>query len=384
MTHCIPSVPYANKIPVAPVGSSLSTITDPGAGNRKAIVLFFHQSLAGSDLPTPFVVPTGSFGVGNIAYLATELQSAGFVFDYPVLPVDFSVNGTGYFGNLLSDVQADPGHGTGFVGTMAEWVDHKVTYYANLFGVANPPIIFAGFSLGGYLALKMSLTASPQSLNWNVKGVWAHCPATIWENVTVLSPSPVGTNFSGMDLSTTFLNSTTIPTTISWSYSDADVGFGLSSSPYYTAPGPVSNISSILTNASGNTNVSSTVAASSAISTTYAGSSTTLASLGSLLLTVGPPGNFAQAGTGTIVTGSGTASITYTGWTGTTLTGCTYSGSGISGASTVASGAAVLFGPNAAPIAYPNGHIFVGGGTTTTDSSHCTAFCTGLGLSATF
>jgi hypothetical protein len=216
-------------------------------------------------MPMPLVVPdpTDTFGVGQIALAATQLVAAGFIFDYSVMPVDFSLNGVSYFANMLDDVQNDPGHGTGLVGTFAEWLDHKVLDYMVQFALSTPPpIILAGFSLGGWAALRLSTAASPFGLDWNIKGCFAHCPATMWELIISLSPSPVGTDFSGLDLGPGFVDTTTVPTAISYSDNDGSAGFALSSQPGYQAPGPQSNAYS-MAHLSGNANVSATIAASS-------------------------------------------------------------------------------------------------------------------------
>jgi hypothetical protein len=337
-THCLPTGSLGtNQIAVNQVGADTVTTIDPGAGNRRGICVFMHPS-TNSDGSLPYSIPNG---IGdNIATLSSSMTAApsgsagGWVFTYPAYPMDWSVNGVGYFGNLYNDVANDSGHGARFVTTLGLWMDHMVTYLNAIYGPGHP-VILGGFSLGAYAAVSLALNNSPSGMKWNLAGYFAHCLPTIWEDITIFAGYNLASlTWTGMDLGVNALNSVTIPGVIGYSNSDGYVGWTNNSSQSGYVGGPLSNTFQIISNASGGGHLSGYVAASTAVPATYSGSSTTLASLGSLSLSAAVPSWLPQSGSGSIVTGSGTASFTFTSWSGSTLSGVSYS---LGGSSTVGS-----------------------------------------------
>lgn len=239
MSHC--PVPPLNPGQIPPSNCSASTVTisDPGVGNRRGICVFIHPS-QNSDLPLPLSVP--NIVGNNITTFEISMVADGWVFAYPAWPIDWSVKGVSYFGNVYNDVANDAGHGSQFNNTLLLWWDHMLAYLTSLYG-SGKPIIIAGFSAGAWAALAIAIGRAS-----SLVGFIAHCPVTLWENITFFNP-PYNNSlltWTGMDLSTTCLTSPaiSIPGIIGYSTTDGVAGYSSSSTP-------VSNTDAILTACSG-------------------------------------------------------------------------------------------------------------------------------------
>jgi hypothetical protein len=179
--------------------------------------VFFHPSES-SDNAMPLAIANV---IGEaIQPFANSLVADGWLFILPAYPGDFSVSGVNYPTNFYNDVNNDAGNGSRLYTTMGLWWDHLVGNLSNLYG-ANRPIFVSGFSEGAWLALNIAINRMS-----SIVGYISHCPATLWENTSINSP-PI--TWTGMDLSTTALNSVTIPGNVGYSDNDASVGWALSS-----------------------------------------------------------------------------------------------------------------------------------------------------------
>lgn len=247
-THCNPTgtALSSTSIPVPNVNASTVTIMDPGVGNRRGIIVFFRPtSPEPSTYPiTPPPLPGAAYGQDTIAF-ATQVVADGWVFVYPACPDDFLPQ----YGsvNLLADyvdVKNDPGHGTFAVQTFCHWWDHLVIYLSRLYNNNNLPIITHGFSLGAHKSMLIAGNRSSTLI-----GAAAHCIPTIWENVGINIDGVdfATTNWSGYDLSATYLssNNVTIPTVLGYATDDTSVGWDSAG----TGGTPVSNIDAMITDA---------------------------------------------------------------------------------------------------------------------------------------
>jgi hypothetical protein len=240
--HC-PTPPLGtSQIPVSQVGADNVTITDAtgGAGHRRGICVWLPVS-QNTDMTRPPTVPNS---IGNGAgTLQASLNADGWIFAYPAYPPDWSVNGgitTSV--NISNDAQADAGHGSRWNTTAILWWDHMVNYLATTYG-AGRPIIVGGFSLGAWAALAIAINRTS-----TIVGYIAHCPATIWSNITL--GVSFGANTTGMDLSATALNAVTVPGIVGYSKTDGVVGWGLSTDSGYLGT-PQANTNHMILNAVG-------------------------------------------------------------------------------------------------------------------------------------
>jgi hypothetical protein len=226
-----------SQIPVSQCGADTVTISDAtgGAGHRRGILVWLHPSFT-TDLPRPYTV------VPSASTLEASANADGWIFAFPAYTFDWSVRGaTSTSANISNDCANDSGHGSRLQTTLLWWWDHMVNYLASVYG-PNRPTILGGFSLGAWAALTIAINR-PGTL----VGYIAHCPATIWSNITfgnVAFPA----NTSGMDLSATCLNAVTIPGIVGWSNTDGVAGY-TNGTPAHG--GPVSNTIQFITAAQG-------------------------------------------------------------------------------------------------------------------------------------
>lgn len=286
-THC--SGPYGTGQLVVPAVPGSFGILDPGAGNRRGIMVVLHGGVGSAPGVFPQVTPSDPFSV--------SLQGDGWIVFNASLPEDYSWQaGTSWPGAIYNDVNNDTGHGSRYLTTWLELWDHLINYFNLTYG-ANRPVAVFGASDGGWKALQVAVNRTPL-------GYLSAIPACLWENVgTAWTGNAVFSNISwaGMDLSATWLNAVTVPGWMMYSTNDPAVGWAAT------------------TVASG----SNTVDVS-----TFTGSGT-LNVAASTNMVVGPRVQVATSG--------GNAIIAFTG-TGTgTLTGCTT----LTGTGTLSTGGAV-------------------------------------------
>jgi pimeloyl-ACP methyl ester carboxylesterase len=247
LTHCLPSGSLGtDQMPVTQVGPDTVTITDSthapvGGFTRRGICVFMHSAqTSDGPLPLTFLSNIGE----NFATVQASLNADGWIFVYPAYPGDFSIAAVAQISNLYNDCANDPGHGSRYVATLAAWWDHLTGYLASVYG-AGRPIMVTGFSLGGHAALEIAINR-PSS----IVGYFAHCPPTIWSNLTIQGLNWAGINTTGMDLSATALNTVTVPGQVGYSKTDGTAGWGLSGDPGYLGV-PQSNTNHMITNAIG-------------------------------------------------------------------------------------------------------------------------------------
>jgi hypothetical protein len=293
-THCLPTGSLGTgELPVPDIISTY-TISDPGAGNRRGIVIFIHGL---SSSPVGSVQPVPNSG-GALVYLRvgdfeTAVVADGWVFVYPSVQEDF-YTGTGWaVGGVYNDVSNDSGHGSRYMASTNHWATHlMVNEMTRLYG-ANRPIILAGFSMGAFKVLQLAATPPAGA---NVVGYISHCPATLFEAVGPTLTQPFNfynLNWTGLDTTTTQLNAVTIPGIVGYGTQDGAVGWG-----------------------------STTVAAGSngvAVST-FAGAGILNVVASSKLAVFGGTSTVQVTG---LTGGTGSALITFTGTGTNTLTGCT-------------------------------------------------------------
>lgn len=240
-------VPAANAGNVVVAG-------DPGAGNRRGVIIFSHPSQPPQTIP--LTVPNGT-GV-NVGDFATKAAAIGWVTMYPAQPVDYSVQGVNYYQSMSNMVANDPGHGSTLVKVYSRYLAKNIAYARSHFKLPNnPPIIAAGFSLGAWVSA--ILAANNQS---SLAGYICHCLPTVWANIASTQlgyPNATGaaafagflnTNNSGIDLGASYLSGVTIPGVIGLGMNDGTVGWGVPGAGTCKSS-PASTTVSSITNSSG-------------------------------------------------------------------------------------------------------------------------------------
>lgn len=221
ITHCLPNQTLGtDELPVSSISAANTHILTPSGSKRGVVVNLHGLIVAQQHNPRPMITDSGGFlPVYNLTF-SNNLVADGWVVMHPSYPED------NYVGipsrGVFNDIVADPGHGARYLETTLHWWEHLVEYIHTNYG--NWPIVLFGFSWGG----------------WHVFQLVNHRPADITAYIThhgatVLSEaSPVWTNpvdftaidTSGLDISSTFLNSaTSIPGMIGWGESDSAIGY---------------------------------------------------------------------------------------------------------------------------------------------------------------
>jgi hypothetical protein len=275
-THC--SGPFGTGQLVVPAVPGSFGILDPGAGNRRGIIVVLHGGIGTSPGTVPQPTPSDT--------LSLDLQGDGWIVFQPAAPEDYVFTpGPSYMGALYNDVSNDAGHGSRYQATYLEQWDHLIDYFRRTYGGTRPVGVWGG-SDGGWKAL---VTA----VNRSVIGYLSAIPACLWENIgPIWTGNGVFSNLSwtGMDLNATYMNAVTVPGIIQYGTSDNAVGWA-----------------------------ATTVAAGSngvAVST-FAGAGT-LNVAASTNMVVGP-----RVQVTGLTGGTGSAIIAFTGTGSGTLTGCT-------------------------------------------------------------
>jgi pimeloyl-ACP methyl ester carboxylesterase len=234
------------QIPPNQVGSNNVTTSDAtgGAGHRRGIVCFLHPSQA-SDLPRPFGINPPSWDPFNsFVTFTSDVNTDGWILDYPAMPVDWGIGVHGYFTSVYNQTAADATHGQILVNSHLEWWDHYLLNVASRYG-AGRAVVLAGFSWGTWVAMQIVLGRTS-----TVAGAMMHALPTLWQNIpsSFFGLNMAAVNWSAMNVSTTALNAISVPTVIGYSETDGVVGWNLAGTPNST---PVSNVDSIITNAQG-------------------------------------------------------------------------------------------------------------------------------------
>ncbi len=324
-THCLPNgYLETDQLPVPNV-PGCGTYLEP-SGTKRGVAVLLHG--LNTSVITSFPITPQDSGVGGLlpvyyGTLATNLKNDGWVVLFPSYAEDNYSSGVPAEG-LYNDVNSDSGHGSRYLNTTLLWWDHVLNWcQTNYPGL---PIMPIGMSEGGWHVLVLSSLRSS-----TIVGAISHCPATIWENVSYQFTQPVNfasTNLSGLDIGVDALNNCNIPVMISYGTNDAAVG--------WENPGgslPTSNTNSIIINAQAagrpitrnqtNDNHELLLADSGAY---YDGSTSSLSSLSTLTLNSLAPGGFISGECSILASDGQWHVITFSGSSGNTLTGCSYSG----------------------------------------------------------
>jgi hypothetical protein len=293
-THCLPAGALAaHQLPVPNVPGS-GSVQVPSSPKGIAVLLHGLQTAPVAAIGEP----TNTGGVLPLSFgtWASDLLADDWVVLFPSYAED------GYDGappvGLYADVANDTGAGARYLDTTLLWADHLLAWRdANYAGL---PVALFGMSEGGWHVL--SILGSDRGPSF-LGGV-AHCPATVWSDA---SPQFTGTDFgtistAGMDLGPHALDSVYGPVLLSYGTSDAAVGFG----------------SSGLGAGSAGVDV-----------TTFTGSGTLDVADGTQFV-VGPRVQ--------VETSTGTATLSFTGTTSTSLTGVSL----VSGGGTLVAGSTVV------------------------------------------
>lgn len=238
-----------NELPVPNLSVASLSIQTPsgglGHGNVRGAFVFLHglQSVNPS-IPFAPQETAGALPV-HMGTMATSLLADGWVVIQPIFQEDNS-NRLNPAVALYQDVNNDSGDGSRYLASTLHHWEHMLDFIQKTYPSGFPICIF-GFSAGAWRAV--SIAAS--RLAPTIKAFGAHCPATIWSNIGS-SFNPPGLSWSalnatGLLLSTTCLNSCTVPGVIGYHTSDMAVGYSAAG----TGGTPVSNTQSIISNASG-------------------------------------------------------------------------------------------------------------------------------------
>jgi hypothetical protein len=342
LTHCLPSGALGtSEIPVCNVDTGNTTIYLPtgGIGNSKirGIVVSMH-GLPTTNQPIPPVVSADVQQTAFDSYGAsfrTMLVNDGWAYLCVPYPEDFYV-GVGSQA-IYNDISSDSGHGSRYLAMTLHWWDHVVNFIHTTYG--NWPIVATGESWGGWHTLQVA--AGRQS---TIVGYSADVPATIISNANTAFTTPVNfslINTTGADITTTQLNTVTVPGIVTYGTNDEAVGYNSAG----TGGTPISNTDAMLTNAAAAGAPITRNATADFHEFTNADSGTwftptgptALSSLGTL--TVNANYDFVSGQCAIYASDGQWHTITFTGTSGTTqFTGCTYSGTT---SATVSAGAPV-------------------------------------------
>ena len=293
-THCLPAgalAPHQLPVPNVPGSGSIQAPTNP-----KGVAVLLHGLLTA---PVAAIgAPQDTGGILPVFYgtWASDLVADDWVVLFPSYAED------GYDGapaaGLYADVANDTGAGARYLDTTLLWADHLLAWRdANYAGL---PVALFGMSEGGWHVL----TVLASNRGGAFLGGIAHCPATVWSNA---NPQFTGTDFgtistAGMDLGPHALDSVAGRVMVSYGTADAAVGYGQSSLGAGSAGVDV---------------------------TTFTGSGTLDVADGTQFV-VGPQVQ--------VETSTGTATLSFTGTTSTSLTGVSL----VSGGGTLVAGSTVV------------------------------------------
>jgi len=342
-THCLPNGSLGTaELPVCGINTGTVTVSDPGSGNRRGIIVFIHglQASVVSKFPQPVSNNGTALFYNRFGDFESTVVADGWVFVYPSVQEDF-YSGQNSIVGIYNDVAADSGHGSRYLASTLHWWDHIVTWITATYG-SNHPTVVTGFSFGAFKTLQIAA-------NRTVSGYAAHCPATLLGNCGVAYTPPEtfsNITWTGLNLSTTAMNAVTVPGIIGYGTNDTAVGYNLAG----TGGTPVSNTDSIITNA---VNAGQPVTRNATSETheftgtpsavTGLASSGTLTQSGSILTMQASTSAFPSTGALALVHSGTTHFVNYTGTSGSTFSGATIP----TGSLTVSSGDAVSGGTDA-------------------------------------
>lgn len=227
-THCKPSGSLGtNQIGVPTINSTLLRMDDSThaavSGKTRRGRILMLPGIGGSYLATPFWEPTTSGGAlpsGNT--FRSSLNADGWqTVQVPNVPQ--AANGLEQY--LVNDISADAAHGSRLVTTRSLYHDHIMDFCNKNYGGAMPTFVI-GMSWGAWEVCWLALQRATGP--WAILGGYAHCnvnaflsinPAVaVFDQTTPINNT--GVNYTGANLSTTALNSVTLPMRVTWGNTD--------------------------------------------------------------------------------------------------------------------------------------------------------------------
>jgi len=223
-THCLPNGALGVGELSVPNVKKTATISDPGSGNRRGIVVFFH-GIGQAVVPVvPQPIPnSGSAGsYGRYGDFEAAVVADGWVFIWPSVQEDFYQGGNNITG-VFGDVSNDTGNGSRYLASTLHTWDHIQTDLIVPNYGANRPVIVAGQSFGALKSLQIAANQAGRPVSCNLVGYISHTPSVVMEALDEFNFGTI--NWSGLDLSATSMNSTTIPGIIGYGINDQLVGW---------------------------------------------------------------------------------------------------------------------------------------------------------------
>lgn len=223
-THCLPNGSLGTDelgIPGINANSITTVHATTGVGNRRGIVVMCHGLETGTfgSVP-PGLVDGGTIGFeGYYSTFANMVAADGWEV-INVLYQEDTYDGSPAQG-FYNDISNDSGNGLRYLNSTLHWWDHIKAYIAVTYG-SNWPIVIFGVSHGGAKSLEIvGKHPKPQ-----LTAFIAHAPAACYEpaSTTYVSLNFGGLNWSGIDLTPTSLNSTTLPGIIGVGTNDIAIG----------------------------------------------------------------------------------------------------------------------------------------------------------------
>lgn len=340
ITHCHPTGALAfGAVDTPRIGADLirmddSTLISGGNVVRRGRVIL-NPGIGGSTLANPFFEPTNNGGTlpvltgGPTAQFRARLNALG----YQTVQVPNIPQGRPTQWDLVLDPLTDAGFGTRFVQRNMLFFDHLMYWCQANYGGIMPTFV-VGMSWGAWSSLQQAINRGGIFGPLGIDGAYAHCPINDFAKTNaaegLVFPAEQSPAYVGMSLSTTALNSVAIPVRVTWGISDNFITGGNGS---YAPPVDAMAMTANGCIANGGTAIqaSGTVTGAS-IGVNMHTDATWIAGHGVLNLTstagfpvpsspLGVPLTQLNTFFGTI-----TETMTYTGVSGNTLTGCTFMG----------------------------------------------------------
>lgn len=217
-THCLPTGSLGTgELAINNITPGTVTALVPsgglGHGNIRGIVVSCHGLTGPGNAvpPIPYLTDYLTF--------AQNLQADGWIVVQPPYPEDFKEGDVG----INTDISNDAGFGSRYLNnTTIRWWDHVNQFITATYQSGLPTVVF-GVSWGGWHVFQIA--AAHQS---SLLAMGCHVPVSVVSNLSNLFSPPVNyglINTSGADVSTTLLNSITIPAVVGYATNDIAVGY---------------------------------------------------------------------------------------------------------------------------------------------------------------
>ena len=246
ISHCLPNGQLGiNELPVPNISGASITVFNPpgGVGARRGVVVNMHglytsaQQFPVPPSTAPGGALTDTYSTGISAVMANSHALNLAALGYVVLTV--TAQEDTYAGNPMIGVYNDAASSTNgaryLASTLHTW-DHVYQYIQQTYGYnsgtstawatsGGVPIFLAGWSIGSWRGLQILQNRTSQ-----INGFFLHQPATYFDNVPAIY-TPGATfatlNWSGLDVTNSYLSGIgSMPGMISYGTSDSAVGYG--------------------------------------------------------------------------------------------------------------------------------------------------------------